>query len=166
MEMGWWITGFVDGEGCFCVSFARRQKAPFRLDIRPSFSVTQSIRESRQVLHLFPSYFGCGTLRISRHDRTIKYEVRALEALWTRILPHFHRFPLLSKKASDFHALTRVCELLRGNQHRHRAGLVEVIDVATGMNGSGKRRYSREFLLALVDRISKGDEGLLPVMGS
>src|SRR5690349_8682325 len=47
MDLNSYISGFVDGEGCFCVSFQPRKRHRFGWEVRPSFSVSQNARKSR-----------------------------------------------------------------------------------------------------------------------
>ena len=54
-----YITGYVDGEGCFTVTFNRRSKMKIGWELRPSFSVSQN-EDRREVIDLIQTYFGCG----------------------------------------------------------------------------------------------------------
>ena len=47
-------------------------------------------------------YFGCGSIRPDRSDKTLKWETRKLDDLVERVVPHFIRYPLLSAKRLDF----------------------------------------------------------------
>ena len=96
-----YISGYVDGEGCFTVSISPRPTLVVGWEPRPSISVSQNADRS-QVLLLIQQYFGCGTLRPDRSDRTLKWEVRSLPLLAARVVPHFRDYPLLSAKRSDF----------------------------------------------------------------
>jgi hypothetical protein len=42
MEIASYISGFVGGEGCFCVSFQPSKRHRFDWEVRPSFSVSQN----------------------------------------------------------------------------------------------------------------------------
>lgn len=42
-----YISGFVDGEGCFSVSFSKRQRFNTGWEIKPSFSVSQNHDRAR-----------------------------------------------------------------------------------------------------------------------
>ena len=53
-----YLSGFVDGEGCFCVTFNKSNRHKFGWDIRPSFSVSQN-RDRSEVLRLMKKHFGC-----------------------------------------------------------------------------------------------------------
>jgi len=104
-----YISGYVDGEGCFTVSISPRKTLGVGWEVRPSLSVSQNGDRS-EVLLLMQRYFECGSLRPDRSDKTLKWEVRSLPLLVTRIIPHFETYPLLSGKQSDFELFARICE--------------------------------------------------------
>src|SRR2546423_13902603 len=90
-----YISGYIDGEGCFTVSISPRPTLVVGWEARPSLSVSQNGDRS-EVLLLMQRYFGGGTLRPDRSDRTLKWETRKLSLLLERIIPHFRMYPLLS----------------------------------------------------------------------
>ena len=47
-------------------------------EVRPSFSVSQN-GDRAEVLHAVMAFFGCGSIRPDRSDRTVKWETRRLE---------------------------------------------------------------------------------------
>jgi hypothetical protein len=156
-----YISGYVDGEGCFTVSISPRAKLLARWEVRPSLSVSQN-RDRAEVLHALQTYFGCGSIRPDRSDKTLKWETRRLEDLLERVIPHFVRFPLLSGKRLDFERFAVVCQLMAAGEHRHRAGLIKIVKLARLMNASGKRRYDAEAVLA---RLLQG-EGIVCASGN
>lgn len=100
-----------------------------------------------QVLNLIHEYFGCGTLRPDRSDMTLKWEVRSLPLLLGRVVPHFHRYPLLSAKRNDFELFARICERMAGGEHRTVDGMRAIVEMAARMNPSGRRGYRPEQIL-------------------
>ena len=46
-DLATYISGYVDGEGCFCVSFQPSRRHRFGWEVRPSFSVSQKCRTVR-----------------------------------------------------------------------------------------------------------------------
>jgi hypothetical protein len=115
-------------------------------EVRPSLSVSQNGDRS-EVLLLIQQFFGCGTLRPDRSDRTLKWEVRSLPLLIGRVIPHFRTYPLLSGKRQDFEQFTEICELMDRGKHRGPRGLEEIVRRAGRMNPSGKRGYRPETIL-------------------
>jgi len=135
-----YISGYVDGEGSFCVSLTKNSKYRTGWEVRPSFSVSQNKTRS-QVLRLLNVFFGCGSIRPNISDNTLKYEVRSLEDLVDRIIPHFEEYPVLSGKWKDFMAFREVCFLMLDQKHRTPEGLKEIFSLISQMNPSGKRKY-------------------------
>src|SRR6266498_825409 len=92
-----YISGYVDGEGCFTVSISPRPTLLVGWEVRPSVSVSQNGDRSEVLLEI-QRYFDCGTLRPDRSDRTLKWGVRSLPLLVEKIIPRFKRYPILSGK--------------------------------------------------------------------
>jgi hypothetical protein len=147
----WYVTGLADGEGCFCVSLAIRAKLRVGLEVRPSFSLSLNERD-QELLQGLQAFFGCGWIRESKGDRTLKYEVRSIGDLTATILPHFERFPLRGCKARSCAGFRRVCEMVEQGNHLQRDGMREIIGIAYQMN-LGKRRHSQATLLRVLDEV-------------
>ena len=142
-----YISGYVDGEGCFTVSISPRANLLVGWEVRPSFSVSQN-GDRAEVLHVMQSHFGCGSIRPDRSDRTLKWETRRLGDLVERVIPHFERYPLLSGKRLDFERFATVCRLAAAGNHRNQAGLIKIVELVREMNPSGRRRYDAGAILA------------------
>src|SRR4051812_16173867 len=146
-----YISGYVDGEGCFNVSVSPRPTLRVGWKVRPSLSVSQNADRS-QVLLVIQEYFGCGTLRPDRSDSTLKWEIRSLPLLVERVLPHFDVYPLLSDKQRDADLFGTVCRRMLTGRHLERDGLVEILRLVAEMNPSGIRRYP---VANIVQRLSE-----------
>jgi hypothetical protein len=147
----WFVSGLTEGEGCFCISFALRQKLRTGLEIRPSFSLSLNERDL-ELLRDLQAFFGCGWIRQSKTDRTFKYEARAIEDLVDPIIPHFEGHPLRGSKAKSFAAFKDVCRMIEQGDHLRRDGVRSIIDIAYEMN-LGKRRLARDDLLRALDEV-------------
>jgi LAGLIDADG endonuclease len=156
-----YISGYVDGEGCFTVSIAPRATLRVGWEVRPSLSVSQN-GDRAEVLRLVEKHFGCGSIRPDRSDKTLKWETRCLDDLVERVLPHFDRYPLLSGKRLDYERFASICRLMAGGAHRSSDGLARIVELAGGMNPSGKRRYRAEEILA---KLRQG-EGIVCASGN
>lgn len=141
-----YISGYIDGEGCFSVSFSKRDKFIVGWETKPSFSVSQN-EDRAKSLFLIQKEFKCGFMRRDFSDKTLKYEVRSLEELIKNIIPHFENFPMLSTKQTDFESFKKICFLMQKGLHKKKKGLKKIMDVAFTMNSSGKRKYTKEDML-------------------
>ena len=148
----WFVSGLVEGEGCFTVSFSFRKKLKVGIETRPSFSISLNQRDL-QLLKDVHSFFGCGAIRYSKSDRTYKYESRSISDLTRRIVPHFERYPLVGSKRRDFEIFADVCKKANANQHLNKDVLRSIIEQAYQMNPSGKRRHDKSDLLRELDEL-------------
>lgn len=149
MDIASYISGFVDGEGCFCVSFQPSRRHRFGWEVRPSFSVSQNA-DRAELLPLIQAKWGCGFIRPDRSDKTIKFEVRNVNDLVEKVLPHFEAYPLASSKQKDVERFARICRLIHDGRHLDREGLSEIVSIAREMNPSGKRKYLANDILTLL----------------
>lgn len=141
-----YISGYVDGEGCFCVSFSKRGKLRIGWEVKPSFAVGQNF-DRREVLDIMMEYFNCGSMRNNTADKTIKYEIRSLDELMEKVIPHFKNFPLISGKQKDFLLFEQICRKMKNQEHLTIEGFKKIVRLAFQMNGSGKRKFSEVDLL-------------------
>jgi len=149
-----WLVGFTDGEGCFCVAFQKKQLFATKLEVRPSFSISQNSRSLNSLKNVL-DFFRVGAIRVSAHDGTHKYETRSLTDLKEKVIPFFLKNPLRTTKQQDFEKFHKICDLMTQNQHRNVSGLKQIITIAYTMNNfTGKRKYTRDQLLTYLDELN------------
>ncbi|MDO8579738.1 MAG: LAGLIDADG family homing endonuclease [bacterium] len=147
-----YISGFTDGEGCFCVSFSYRPKnIKVGWEVKPSFAVGQNY-DRAETLELMKSYFRCGFMRRDYADKTLKFEVRSIDDLLDRVIRHFKKYPLYSAKQKDFILFEKICKKIKKCKHLEPDGIAEIVELAYRMNGSGKRKHPKEHVLARIIR--------------
>lgn len=134
-----WVTGFVDGEGCFHVGINAHPEMTARFQVLPEFTVVQHERDV-QLLHALKDFFGCGVVRRNHGDR-MAYRVRGKEHLLKRIVPFFFKHPLKSKKHLDFVMFRRVLLMMETGEHLTPSGIEEIRKLASQMN-RGRLRES------------------------
>lgn len=120
-----WLSGFVDGEGCFrlglcCVTPGRPKTPHATLEIRLRL-------DDFDVLRLIRSYFGCGNLYVKRASKpqwhpNCNYHVKRIADLSGIIVPHFERYPLLAKKRLEFSIWKEGVALIQSVVSRGRRG--------------------------------------------
>jgi LAGLIDADG DNA endonuclease family protein len=156
IEFRGWVTGFVDGEGCFSIGFVRQpgglRRSGYRTgyQVAHEFAVTQGGR-SLPCLHDLREFFGVGQVIVNRrHDNhrehLHRYVVRRRVDLLETIIPFFQKYPLRSSKQEDFEKFARCVELISGGSHRTPAGLIEIAEIAQTMN----RRKPRHELIRIL----------------
>ena len=127
-----WVTGFVDGEGCFHVGINAHADMTAGYQVLPEFTVVQHARDA-QLLHALKAFFGCGVVRTNHGDR-LAYRVRSQQHLLERILPFFEKHPLRSKKHVDFLKFREVLLMMQNGEHLKGGGLERIREIASKMN--------------------------------
>lgn len=133
-----WITGFVDGEGCFSISILKNPSTRSGWQVFPEFVVTQGKR-SLQALRVLQEFFGCGRIYVNRRydnhtENLYRYCVRSLEDLQATIVPFFQHNKLRTAKAEEFKKFVRVLELMKRRKHLKKEGLAEIRRIIGQMN--------------------------------
>ncbi len=134
-----WITGFVDGEGCFHVGINPHDEMTIGFQVLPEFTVVQHKRDI-QILHALKDYFACGVVRKNHGDR-MAYRVRSKEHLLKYIVPFFIKHPLKTKKRLDFEKFKQILLMMQAGEHLKSEGVESIRQITSQMN-RGKLRYS------------------------
>ena len=138
---GYYIAGFVDGEGSFNLSIKKRKDYTDNWKITASFNVSQ---KDRVILAFLKKIIGCGTLR-ERKDGVVYYEVTNINSLYENIIPFFERFGFLSsRKKTNFSIFREIVKKMHKGEHLNKEGLREILELREKLNlGIGRtRRYS------------------------
>ena len=106
LENALYIVGFVDGEGSFNISFKIRNDYANRIQIYPSFNISQ---KEKYILVWIQNQFDCGTIR-NRGDGVYYYEVHNLNDLKNKIIPFFENYRLKTKKRKAFEIFSEITE--------------------------------------------------------
>jgi hypothetical protein len=156
IEFRGWVVGFVDGEGCFSIGFVRQQRRAGRSGYRTGYQVTHEFvvtqgERSLACLHELREFFGVVQVIINnRYDNhrehLHRYVVRRRADLLETVIPFFQGHPLRSSKREDFEKFVRCVELVAGDSHRTRRGLIEIAEIVQTMN----RRKPRHDLIRIL----------------
>ena len=132
-----WVTGFVDGEGCFHVSINPQPEMTVGFQVLPEFTVVQHERDV-QLLYALKAFFGCGVVR-KNHGNRMAYRVRGKEHLLQTIIPFFMQHSLKSKKNVDFLKFRDVLLMMEKGEHLTEDGIEKIRGIASQMNRSQPR---------------------------
>jgi len=143
LKIAYWITGFVDGEGCFSIAVIKNKTTKFGKQIFPEFVVTQGAK-SLMALEKIKNFFGCGNIfvnkRYDNHNENLyRYCVRSLDELNTKVIPFFKKHPLQTYKQKDFLIFEKVVKLMIKRKHLTAKGRKEIFKLISQMNRKKKR---------------------------
>ena len=151
-DIGWYLSGFADGEGSFNVSLRQRPDHRIHWQVVLTFNVAQ-----RDVtnLHLLQKYLQCGRLQ-RRSDGVHYFVVTNYVDLVEKVLPFFERFPFQSEsKIRNFALFKQIAMVVYSGEHLARKGFMKIIELREKLNeGKGrKRKYEKKDVVKDFERI-------------
>lgn len=129
-----WVSGFVEGEGCFFINIYKRKDSVLGEGVKLVFKITQDKR-NKEVLALLSSIFGCGKIyNQSPTGGVIDFMITGLGDITGKVIPFFLAHPLKGAKLKEFEDFTKVAKLMENKGHLNKEGLEEIRSIKLGMN--------------------------------
>jgi len=127
-----WVSGFVDGEGCFYVRISKSKRHKTGWGIYLSFEMGLNLRDKDLLLQIKSFFNNAGN--IYENKNIIKYQVRSVNELTNVIIPHFDKYPLITQKQGDFIIFKNIVELINKGEHLTNDGLVKIVNLKAYLN--------------------------------
>ena len=146
-QLIYYLIGFIDGEGCFCIALKNQKSAKVRWVLDPIFHVTQH-SVNKEILYSLQRMFECGMI-IKKYGQpnTMQFVVQSRRDLVDKIIPFFKKYPLITKK-KDFEIFADVVKELDQHKHANKKEFIRLLKKVFTMNGGGKqRRYKLDEVL-------------------
>lgn len=124
-----YIVGFVDGEGCFCISFNKNGK---RIpEVRLMFEI--ELREDDEpILHEIRKVLDCGKVyhldypRYARWMPHVKLKVSNFSDISQKVIPFFKKYPLQAKKLHQFEIFCEAAKMIQAKEHLTVKGVEKI----------------------------------------
>lgn len=139
-----WITGFVDGEGCFSIHVVRQPQRATRRGYRTGFQVAHQFvvtqgAKSVECLYMMQKFFGVGRVYCNRRfdnhkEHLYQFVVAKRSDLRRTIIPFFQQHRLRTSKHSDFLKFVKCMKVIETDAHLTVRGLLEIVEVMQTMN--------------------------------
>jgi hypothetical protein len=144
-SIGFYIAGFVDGEGSFHLTFRRRKDYTLPWKVSLCLNVSQ---KDKVILALIKKHLNCGSIRY-KGDDVWMFEVNNLQAINENVIPFFRKFKFLSaKKKRDFAIFQQMAKEFSQGLHLTQEGIKKLLFLRRDMNDGGKRKYLESEILA------------------
>ncbi len=154
-NLGYYLAGFVDGEGSFNVSLRQKSGYAIKWQVVLSFNVSQ--RDITNLLTL-KEVLGCGIIK-KRLDGVYSLDITKPSNIILKVIPFFRRFPFRSEKAiKNFAIFCRIAALMNLGNHKHIEGFKEILSIRETLNeGAGRTRKYNEanVLKSLLEKSSE-----------
>lgn len=140
----WYITGFIEGEGCFAITISKHKTKKLGVDARLIFEVELRI-DDRPILEKLQKILGCGNIYTFDYQKInwnphVKFYVHSFRDLEEKVIPFFKKYPFQGRKAKDFELFCQAAEIFKKKEHLTPQGIEKLKKLRSGMN---KRRPVR-----------------------
>ena len=141
-----YVSGLVDGEGCFCINISKHKTKKLGLDPRLMFEI-EMIIEDKPLLERLQETLDCGHIYILSYEKYnwrphVKFAVKNHEDIFKKVIPFFRKNQLQSKKKKDFEYFCQASEIFRNKEHLTEKGLEELRFIQSQMNLRSKLKQS------------------------
>lgn len=138
-ELGFYLAGFVEGEGSFNVSLRRKPDYKVSWQVVMSFNVSQ---KDPTILYLLQEELGCGIIKIRKIDNLFSYDTTNPKDIIQKVIPYFQKYPLISdSKQKNFFIFCEIAQLMEKGEHRNLKGLKRILELRETINeGKGRKR--------------------------
>lgn len=137
-----WVTGFVDAEGCFSIII--EVSSPLKWKVRTSFEINLHEKD-KEILYKIQSYFGVGAIYLRPDRKKSVYRVSNVNYIKDVIIPHFTKYPLISKKHIDFLLWSEVIKLILNKDHLNKEGFSKILSYYASINTGVSKKVQEYF---------------------
>ena len=138
-ELGFFLAGFVEGEGSFNVSLRRKSDYKVNWQVVMSFNVSQ---KDPTLLYLLKEQLGCGIIKVRKIDNLYSLDITNPRDVIRKVIPYFKNYPVLSvSKKKNFSIFCVIARLMDKGEHRNMIGLRKILELREKINeGKGRTR--------------------------
>ena len=138
-NLGYFLTGFVEGEGSFNVSLRKKSDYKVSWQVVMSFNVSQ---KDRTILDLLQQTLKCGIIKVRKRDNLHSYDVTKPKDIIQKVIPYFQKYGVFSdSKKRNFTIFCKIAALMNRGEHKHKKGLRKILELREKINeGKGRTR--------------------------
>ena len=86
------------------------------------------------LLKRIQSYFGGIGHIVKQGKGIVSYQVSSSKLISDVIIPHFDRYPLITKKKKDFYLFKQAVYIMNKGEHLNPSGLQEIVNIRASIN--------------------------------
>jgi len=139
-----YISGFVDGEGSFCVGISKHKTLCRGIEIHPLFEI-EVRADDRRILERILLTIGCGKIYDCSYERYewqphSKYKVGSTKDLEKFVIPFFDKYHLQAKKAESYKIFRKVVKMMRKKEHLTNHGFAKIVFLRDAVRKIGRNQ--------------------------
>ena len=127
----WFVTGFVDAEGCFLLQVRNRNNSWY---VEARFDISLHKKELELMKQIQNYFGGAGGINIHGKD-SLQYTISSIKEINERVLPNFDKYPLITQKYSDYLLFKEAINLINSKKNMTKEEFLEkIVGIKASMN--------------------------------
>jgi hypothetical protein len=92
-------------------------------------------KKDLDLLNSIKAYFGgLGIISVSKSKNMCAFRVSSPKQILEVVLPHFYKYPLVTKKYIDYQLFKNIVEIILNKEHLTERGLQEIVNLRASLN--------------------------------
>lgn len=155
------VTGFVDGEGCFTLTISKDKDYKCGWRVHATFTIGLH-KKDKIILEILQDYFSGGKIYNLSKD-VLQLKIYSINDL-IKVLEHFDKYPLLTQKKVDYELFKQAIYLIKNEEHLTIDGIIKLVRIKAYMNKGLSNLLKTNFPL-VASEISNDISPRLPIKG-
>jgi len=139
----YYVTGFIDGEGCFTTSIFTNSRSLIGWQVKPIFKISLHKKDGK-LLEAIQRTFGGGGKIYKNGQDALDYRVSSLKDLKV-IINHLDNYPLLTKKLADYLLFKQSVYLIEKKEHLTMTGILKLVGIKASLNWGLSEKFKESF---------------------
>lgn len=140
-----WVTGFSDGDSSFSVAVLRNDLYKTGYSFIPRFSIELKNKDLDLLYKIQDFFKGAGKVHLIKNKGHAAYHVSSVHELESIIIPHFIKYPLLTRKRISFLLFKNIVNLIGKKSHLTLDGAQSIINIRATMNNGATDKFINKF---------------------
>jgi len=119
--MGYYIAGFVEGEGCFSIGISKNKQRKDYIQFYPTFTIQLNIIDL-PLIEKIKKTLQCGKIYYHRRDNAVQFKVYKQSDLINIIIPFFDKYQFHGNKLRSFNIFKEAMKLFSQKEHLTNEG--------------------------------------------
>lgn len=128
----WWLTGFIDGEGCFTINLVKNSALTTGWRVKLCFSLGLH-KKDKELLELIKINLGGGKIYKQSSLQSFQLQVESIKEI-AKIIQHLSKFTLITKKRADYELWKKAFDLIQKGEHLTVDGLNQIAGLKEKLN--------------------------------
>lgn len=133
---GYFIAGYVEGEGCFSVGISKGAKRSIAVRVYPSFTLQVHVID-RPLLEKIKKVLNCGRIYYNNKRKIVNFKVYRFDDLLNKVIPFFDKYQFHGNKKRSFEIFKEIMSILDKPGRISEEDLSQVASLKVSMNHRG-----------------------------